>query len=227
MSLWAIGKISGPTVSEELQNNPTTDTSVQADPYEKYNPTREARVEALIAEKYQNKEAIETFDFNEKTWWKYNISNINISTDSSTSTLSKYALDISKSLSPYALLSQDPVAVVQDIYNSGATSTISLIADTQTLHRTALESLLDVPVPTTATDLHLRIVNNIELQKTLLGNMMQIADQPLLALQASQIYQIVNLEFYKNISDLNKFFEVNNVSINPEDRITIPVIIGE
>lgn len=224
--LWVIGKIAGPATSDQLLDTNST-SSITADPYETYDPSREARIQNLIAQKYANQEEIATFDFDEKSWWQYDIADINISTDSSTSTLGKYGVDLSVAFSPYTLLKRDPVAVVQEIYATGATSSVAEITDTATLHKTALKELLVLSVPAVVVDLHLKIINNIELQTVLLANMAEIADQPVLALQSSQIYQLINLEFYKNLSDLNKFFDTNNIIIPAENKITIPVTIGQ
>lgn len=223
LALWAIGKLSAPVPSSGLTDGSINKTQTQTEPLETYQPDREARVATLIEQKYQNQEEIEEFNFDEKTWWQYTIVDISISTDTSSTTLENYALKMAENLSPYTLLGRNPVVITQEAYDTGATSSIPEISDAVTLHQTVLDALLETSVPSQAADIHLRLVNNAELQTVLLANMAEVATEPLLAFQAAQVYQIVNLEFYKNLTDLNKFFQDRNIILPDDKKITVPV----
>lgn len=90
----------------------------------------------------------------------------------------------------------------------------------QTLDNTVAK-LLKLSTPKSAVTLHLKLINNLNLQSKLVTNMEQVFEQPLLALESAETsYKTVN-NFYQLTSEINQYFRSRGIIFNPSETVKI------
>ncbi len=86
---------------------------------------------------------------------------------------------------------------------------------------TTVTKLLKLSTPKSAVILHLKLVNNLNLQSKLLTNMEQVFDEPLLALESAEAsYKTVN-DFYQLAGEINQYFRARGIIFNPTETVKI------
>lgn len=151
----------------------------------------------------------------------YEESDLNLSSDESEEALRAYGEALGSALKPYGQERANESQLMLEALNQKNSTPLIKLQAVKTLHETTINRLLKITVPESAATIHLKLLNNLAARSLMLGNMLQVFDQPLLALESAQAeYKAAN-EFYQLAGEINQYFRSRDIIFNPEETVKI------
>lgn len=142
---------------------------------------------------------------------QYQLTNLKITADVSTSSLRRYGLALVSALKPYGTDRQNEIALMLSALNQKDQTKVSQLIATVTTNKQVVASLLNVLVPRNLMNFHLALINHLSEGIALLTDMSLILDNPYLALSSADLYRVQKLSFYNDIGKINGFFKESGI----------------
>lgn len=152
----------------------------------------------------------------------YTASSLKIISDTDVS-LKNYGLSIAKILKPLSVQRDNETEILIEAFDSGNNQNLVKIKSAQTTFDNLHDKLLALPVPASATDRHLAVLNGAQNNAWLLKNMGQLSFQPVLALESGRVYLEESKDFFLNVGLLGKLFDEKKIVFSPDEKITVYV----
>ncbi len=183
-------------------------------------------VEKLVAEVTTQKKTLKSYDpallpreFTEK--------DLIVTTKTDTTTLKQYGLALADALRSYATPRASEITALNQVVEQKNSSALTPLTQAQAIHQEATTKLLAVTVPKTAVTLHLSLLFHTSRMAYLAGNMTQVLDEPILALESADRYVSYILSFYRKSESINDFFTKYKVSFQPGEGIIFYITITD
>jgi hypothetical protein len=154
---------------------------------------------------------------------KYNLTDLNKTTNNSTTTLRTYGNNIATVLAPFSQVRENEAKIMLRIIDSRKSQDIELLKTANALFLKTEKSLAGTLVPSGAENAHLKLLNITAKLASLTSNMTKVLTNPLLALESAGEYQKTAPLFYLAIVDLNKFFITKGIKFADSENIKIYV----
>lgn len=198
--LWYLGRATGPTANNPVEQL-VAEVAAQKKSLKEYNP-------ALLPREFTEKDLV-----------------VNTKTD--TATLRQYGLALADALRSYAAPRGSEITALDEAIKQKSVATLETIKQAQAIHQEATTKLLAVTVPKPAVSLHLSLLFHTSRMAYLAGNMAQVLDEPILALESADRYIRYALSFYRKSEAINDFFTGQKVTFQPGEGIIFYVTITE
>ncbi|MBI2482498.1 MAG: hypothetical protein HYV76_02985 [Candidatus Vogelbacteria bacterium] len=183
-------------------------------------------VEKLVAEVATQKKALKQYDaallpreFTEK--------DLIVTTKTDTAILRQYGLALADTLRAYATPRGSELAALDQAIEQKNGAALETIKQAQAIHQEATTKLLATTVPKPAVSLHLSLLFHTSRMAYLAGNMAQVLDEPILALESANRYIRYALSFYRKSESINDFFTKNKVTFQPNEGIIFYLTITD
>jgi hypothetical protein len=152
---------------------------------------------------------------------KFTKDNLIISQDNSEKSLRRYAADMRVALSPFAVDRENEAELVIQGVRGEDPSFARKISASAVAHARAAARLSEIIVPSTATDIHLDLLNTVTRLSLLLGHMSNVTEEPVTGLQSAEIYLIEHPYLFIHINRLNRFFKDKGMLFSEEESIVV------
>lgn len=180
------------------------------------NTVRTSAVQSLNEEDF-----LDTLATSDTNLSLYTANNLKLASNESETALRAYGAGLAQTLSAYSAPRENDLKVMLAALDSQKKSDLAPLKEAQTLHLKAVDELLALTVPKSAAALHLRLVNNLAGQAMLLANMLQVFEEPLLALESAQVEYQQTADFYELASEINVYFRGRNITFNEAEGAKI------
>ncbi len=189
-------------------------------------PAPTTPVEELVAQVATQKKTLKQYDaallpreFVEK--------DLIVTTKTDAATLRQYGLALTDALRAYATPRGSELAALDEAISQKSAASLEAIKQAQAIHQEATTKLLAVTVPKPAVALHLSLLFHTSRLAYLAGNMVQVLDEPILALESADRYIRYALSFYRKSEAINDFFTEYKVTFQPGEGIIFYITITE
>lgn len=176
--------------------------------------TRTNTVRTSVVSSYNEGDNLDTFATSDTNLSLYTKSSLKISQDESEAALRAYGASIAEILSSYSAPRENDLKVMLAALDSQKKSDLAPLKEAQTLHLKAVDQLLALSVPKSAGVIHLQLINNLAGQAMLLANMLQVFEEPLLALESAQAEYQQTADFYELVGEINLYFRGRNITFS-------------
>lgn len=158
---------------------------------------------------------------------KYAVANLNSINDESEAGLKTYGKNIATALKPFSQERENEALVTLRVLDNKNIAELAKLRSSITLFSTAEKELAKMPVPKSAREYHLALLNSVSRVLTALIGMSEVLNNPELGLQSAGEYQKASPVFYSAIAEMNKYFTNRGVTWSDEEAIRIYVNLAE
>ncbi len=175
-----------------------------------------ANVEALVLNRLSTASGLTEFDPADIP-----ASEANLSTQKSEDreSVSAYAAAITQALSSYNQKGDNEAELMVAALDTRDQAKVIALANAQTMYQGIVVKLEAIAVPKSALPIHTLLVTSLKQMIYLLGPMSQVLTEPVLALQASEVYLKANAQFFIALNALNQYFRNQDLQFSDEDQI--------
>ena len=164
--------------------------------------TRETITNAIQAKKGP----LQTFTPDELTKNQYTLLDLKVVSPETATSRSAYQTGIKKILNDYSTgLAGDELGAMLAYLENHSTTTLKLITDSEANLKKTLTSLAKLPVPASASFLHLQLLNSFASLRQIIYNMSQVASEPLLATESARHREESYVAIVSNIGLLSRY----------------------
>ena len=147
--------------------------------------------------------------------------NLKTTRDNATSTIRQYGLSLAQILRPFGELTENDAQIMLRALDNLDQFAAQKLSDDRALYQNTVRGLLLVKVPKDLLTSQTKLINNLKIMASLSGNMGQVLQNPLLALQSAEQYQKSLALFYTSINEINSFFTKVGVKFTEDEKIKI------
>lgn len=185
--------------------------------------TPEERYVSLVRDAIEEKEAPLSLFGESPTFVPYEANALQISNTENPTILKTYGLEVAEALLLLPKNTVNEAEVMLSVLDSQNTNELVIIQNSINSYTLTVNKLLSATVPISAISTHLNLLNTANGVLFLLENMHRVLTEPVVALQSAELYRKTLNTFALSISEVNKYFEVNNISFSSEEKIQIKI----
>lgn len=152
---------------------------------------------------------------------RINPKQLSLTKNNATSTLYQYGLNLAQILRPYGELTENDAKIMIRALDNQDQIEAQKLGEHQLLYQNTAAELLHLKVPKELTTSQTKMINHLKIMAVLAGNMSQVLQNPLLALQSAEQYQNSLALFYSSINEINSFFAKVGVKFTEDEKIKI------
>jgi hypothetical protein len=151
----------------------------------------------------------------------YEQTDLKFSKKEDTASLKLYGQSLGQILQVFSTPRPNEAQIMLTALDTKDESQLAALASVKTELDSTVAKLLKLPTPKSAANLQLALINNLHQQSRLLSNMLQVFNQPLLALESAQAeYQTV-ADFYQLAGQINAYFHSRGVTFSGSEAVKI------
>ena len=180
---------------------------------------KERDLENIVASRLNQKGLTATTS--DKSYTRYQVSNLKVNEEVSEATVRQYATDIFRILKPYETVRPNEAEVMVAALNNQNQSQLAPIQKTINMHKLAVTELLELSVPKDAQLVHVRLVNSLSQVIPLLENMANVFNDPAHGLESGQEYLKRASGFFWATENINVYFFNHNLIFPKEASLNL------
>lgn len=175
---------------------------------------RTTTVRTSVVSSFNQDDNLDTLATSDTNLSLYTSNNLKVSANESEESLRAYGAGLAEILAAYSAPRENDLKVMLAALDSQKKSDLAPLKEAQILHLKAVDQLLALSVPKSAAVVHLRLINNLAGQAMLLANMLQVFEEPLLALESAQAEYQQLADFYELAGEINTYFSGRNITFS-------------
>lgn len=206
VGLWLLGR-----TNNDANSPGEIITATELTPEEKL-----ANVEALVLNRLSTASGLTEFDPADIPKTEANLSP---QANEDRESVGAYAAAIAQALSSYNQKGDNEAELMVAALDTRDQAKVIALVNAQTMYQGIVVKLEAIPVPQSALPIHTLLVTSLKQMIYLLGPMSQVLEEPVLALQASEVYLKANAQFFIALNAFNQYFRNQDLQFSDEDQI--------
>jgi hypothetical protein len=155
---------------------------------------------------------------------QFGVKDIKLAQDEDPQTLKSYGISLAIALKEYnGPKDENIVGLALELFKNEEPEPVMKLLDAEKRILTTIDKLLAIPIPASAVDIHLELVNRLAHMGFLISSIQDIVAKPEIGLLASQNYAEESYAMHETIGKINKYFANNNVSFTEEEKVNVNV----
>ena len=147
----------------------------------------------------------------------YTSTDLNITQDDNVESIKKYGNEMGNIIIKYSIESEGELVILKRALENNDKEEIKKLELIIKGYKNHLNNFLNVPVPQSAVDTHLKMVNSFSLIIDTIEKMRAVFSDPLVALNGVAMYQDDAQELVDAFQDSNEYFKIKDISFDKNE----------